>query len=70
MKLRTIIEYGIIPGGLADKKQPDDFDPAELAKGIKIELEHTDDRDVAREIAMDHLTEDPHYYSKLLRAGL
>jgi len=54
-----------IPGGLADKKKPSDFDPKQLAKGIKVELEHTDDRNLAQEISMDHLTEDPDYYSKL-----
>lgn len=37
----------------------------ELKKGIKSELEHTTDRDIAREIAMDHLYEDPKYYTKL-----
>ena len=54
-----------IPGGLADDKTPSDFDAAKLAAGIKVELEHTDDEDVAREIAMDHLTEDANYYKKL-----
>lgn len=52
-------------GGLADDAQPEDFDQEELTKGIKVELEHTDDEDIAREIAMDHLTEDPKYYTKL-----
>jgi len=33
--------------------------------GIKVELEHTDDIYIAREIAMDHLAEDPDYYNKL-----
>ena len=33
-------------------------------------MEHTDDKTMAEEIAMDHLTEDPKYYTKLLRAGL
>jgi hypothetical protein len=37
----------------------------QLQKGIKVELEHTDDENVAREIAMDHLYEDPKYYDKL-----
>lgn len=34
-------------------------------RGIKVELEHTDDVFTALEIAMDHLTEDPKYYEKL-----
>jgi hypothetical protein len=54
-----------IPGGLADKKQPKDFDPKQLAKGKKVEMEHTDDPKKALEISMDHLTEDPRYYDKL-----
>ena len=54
-----------LPGGLADKKKPGDFDPKQLAKGTKVELEHTEDRAVAQEVAMDHLTEDKAYYDKL-----
>jgi hypothetical protein len=37
----------------------------QLNKGIKVEMEHTKDRKVAKEIAMDHLFEDPKYYDKL-----
>lgn len=37
----------------------------QLNKGIKEEMEHTDDDKVAKEIAMDHLYEDPKYYNKL-----
>lgn len=55
----------ILPGGLADEYAPEDFDPKALEKGIEVELEHTDDPKLAREIAMDHLTEDPLYYEKL-----
>lgn len=54
-----------LPGGLADKKKPSDFDQEELKAGIAHEKEHTNDETLAQEIAMDHLTEDPHYYSKL-----
>lgn len=64
MKLRNLNK---IPGGLADKKKPDDFDQDQLNKGIKVELEHTNDINIATEIAMDHLTEDPMYYKKLER---
>lgn len=35
--------------------------------GIRVELEHTRSRRVAREIACDHLTEDRRYYTKLRR---
>ena len=54
-----------IPGGLADLKKPSDFPKAALAKGIKVEMEHTSDVNIATEIAMDHLMEDPEYYNKL-----
>lgn len=54
-----------LPGGLADQMHPGDFDPRQLAKGIEHELEHTGDPDLAREIAMDHLAEDPLYYDHL-----
>jgi GNAT superfamily N-acetyltransferase len=54
-----------LAGGLADEFQPSDFDPKALAKGTKVEMEHTDDPRIAREIAMDHLTEHPDYYEAL-----
>jgi hypothetical protein len=54
-----------IPGGLADKKQPKDFDKKKLAEGSKVELEHAKDKSIAIEIAMDHLSEDKDYYKKL-----
>jgi hypothetical protein len=38
---------------------------AEFKKGIAVEMEHTTDRQVAKEIALDHLFEDPKYYTKL-----
>jgi hypothetical protein len=37
----------------------------ELVLGIKTEMEHTDKKEYARAIALDHLYEDPRYYTKL-----
>ncbi len=54
-----------IPGGLADKGPPKGVDPKQIEKGVKVEKEHTNDPAIAREIALDHLTEDPRYYDKL-----
>lgn len=71
----------LIPGGLGDKlkgsmedqhkqlaKMHDaavqDID-AQVKKGIKVEMEHTDSEDIAHEIAMEHVYEDPKYYDKL-----
>ena len=39
----------------------------ELEKGIKTEMEHTGSKSIAKEIAMDHLFEDPKYYTKLTK---
>jgi hypothetical protein len=47
-----------------------DVDPNELRKGIEVEMEHTNDPVKAEEIALDHLAEDPEYYTKLDKAGL
>lgn len=64
-----------IPGGLTDnwtvegvaKKHDVSVDKInkELKKGIDIELEHTNSKDEAREIALDHLYEFPDYYTRL-----
>jgi hypothetical protein len=37
------------------------------AKGIKVEMEHTNDPEVAKEISKDHLTEFPMYYTGLAK---
>lgn len=55
----------LIPGGHASGMSPRDFDQAQLAIGTQVEMEHTIDVRLAREIAMDHLSEDPAYYQKL-----
>lgn len=38
------------------------IDPREIAAGTRHEMEHTKDRKVARQIALDHLKEHPLYY--------
>jgi hypothetical protein len=62
-----------IPGGLAkgmslkdiEKKHGVESLKDELEKGIETELEHTTSEEIAKEIAMDHLFEDPKYYTKI-----
>jgi len=54
-----------IEGGLADDADVMDFDADQIAKGIKVEMEHTSDPQQALEIAMDHLMEIPDYYDHL-----
>lgn len=54
-----------LKGRKGDKLTPDDVNYYEFQKGWKHELEHTDDIDKAKEIALDHLAEDPNYYTHL-----
>lgn len=42
----------------------------QLQVGIQVELEHTNNISVAKEIALDHLAERPDYYEKLTKVGL
>lgn len=67
-------------GGLSDKLTLSDIAKKhkvsiehikkQLIKGIKVEKDHTNDKSKAREIAMDHLTENPNYYDELEKIGL
>lgn len=67
---KLTMKEGHLPGGKGEKLNPADVDPKELEMGMKHELEHTSDPEVAKEIALDHLAEDPHYYSRLKKAGI
>lgn len=42
-------------------------DPLELKHGIEVEMEHTEDYEVAKKIALQHLSEFPYYYTHLLK---
>lgn len=44
-----------------------DADPKELKMGIKVEMEHTKNKAIAKRIALDHLAELPDYYTRLLK---
>lgn len=63
-----------IKGGRASKEVRENatelFDPLEISVGIKVEMEHTDSIEAAREIALDHLTENKNYYTRLYHIGL
>ena len=72
---KSIKKESKIPGGLSqgmnlsDIAKKHNVSLAELTdefkKGYKVEREHTTDIEIAKEIAMDHLVEDPKYYTKL-----
>jgi hypothetical protein len=57
-----------MPGGKGDKGKPSDFPLDQILKGIDVEFEHTKDVLKAMEIAVDHLSERPDYYSMLTKA--
>lgn len=60
------ISSDLIPGGLSQGMKPSDFDKKELKEGVEDESkEHTPIKPIAKEIAMDHLAKDPHYYSHM-----
>ena len=58
--------------GMAQKTSADqtDIDPHQLAMGIQVEMEHTNDKQIAEKIARDHLAENPKYYTILRAAKL
>lgn len=61
-------KYNNLPGGKAQGKTIKDFSPAErkqIEMGTKFEMEHTNSKKLAREIAMDHVTEFGTYYTEL-----
>ena len=74
---RITTEADVVPGGLAKGLSLNDIAEkhgvsvdimvAEFKKGIAVEMEHTTDREVAKEITLDHLFEDPKYYDKLAK---
>ena len=63
-------QVNTLTGGVGDATASNDVDPVELSLGQTVEMEHTTDPNIATEIALDHLSEDPQYYTKLRKAGL
>jgi len=59
-----------LKGGKGDKLSINDVDRDEFKKGVKHEMEHTSDPKIAAEIALDHLAENPKYYSELDKTGI
>jgi hypothetical protein len=50
--------------------RPSDVDPKELEMGVEDETEHTSDKKDAKTIALQHLKNNPDYYSRIKKAGL
>jgi hypothetical protein len=49
---------------------PNQIHPQELRMGMQVEMEHTDDPKKAEKIALDHLAENPFYYTQLKLSGV
>jgi hypothetical protein len=49
---------------------PNAIHPSELRMGLRVEMEHTDDPKKAQKIALDHLAENPFYYTALKLSGI
>jgi hypothetical protein len=52
-------------GGKSQGLDPNSVDPEQLQMGIEVEAEHSDDPTTRKKIAMDHLAENPQYYTAL-----
>ena len=74
---RQFINEDVMRGGLADTETVESIAKkhgvsveqiqTQVDKGTKVEMEHTNDPEAARETAMDHVFEDPNYYDKLAK---
>ena len=68
-------EGNTLKGGKADKLSVEDIAKkfgvsvekikAQIKKGVNVEMEHTDNKEKATEIATDHVSEFPDYYDRL-----
>lgn len=63
-KLSRTGQKDLLPGGKGDHVPDREFPAATLAEGVKHEREHTRNPQIAKEIAKDHLSEEPAYYEE------
>ena len=56
--------------GKGKELHPNLIHPGELRMGIRVEMEHTDDIETAKKIALDHIAENPYYYTALKLSGI
>lgn len=62
---KKLLNEDLLPGGIADDVDDSEFDKDLLDDAEKHEGEHTKNKKIAKEIAKDHLKEDPKYYKKI-----
>ena len=61
----SAFQKAMIEAAGKDTRPDQDYEPADLSEGIRVEMEHTDDENVAKMIAKDHLDEFAEYYRAL-----
>jgi len=61
-KVMAKLKKDKLPGGRAEGMSDNEFDPKQIQEGMTIEMEHTDDPEIALDISRDHLAENPNYY--------
>ena len=71
----SLNEYVVTSGEVLKKEKkvgitPEDVDPKEFLVGIEVESEHSSDLAVQKTIALQHLAENPKYYSEGMKKGL
>lgn len=60
------VAEGLTAEDIAERHDVDlDYVEKQINRGIKVEMEHTEDEEIAREITLDHLYELPDYYERL-----
>lgn len=70
-QLKYLMENLYTAGHSIEKKfTVKDADPKQLEVGILVEYEHTDLKEEATKIALDHLSAVRNYYTRLIKAGL
>jgi hypothetical protein len=66
-KIITLIDIEKKHNKTKDSTEYINFLKKQLRKGAAVEKEHTDNVNIAKKIAKDHLWEDPNYYTKLAK---
>lgn len=54
-----------VKGGIGDRLSPSEVKTSQLQEGRRVEMEHTSSPRIAEDIALDHLKENPNYYTDL-----
>lgn len=65
-----IFERDVIKGQIDTGLSVEDVDPKEFLVGLEVEKEHSKNLAVRKTIALQHLSENPKYYSEGMKKGI